>query len=260
MRSFTLSLFVCFLLVLLLLELSESARGRTRSKNRSTSRARKNKSSGKGGSRYKTNKYQPIIPTSKTSPVLVSQTRQGSRSNVLTKAVVVYLGLRTFSYANALVYRDGYPMFRRGFVSIPAERAVRVTSEEQRLLDVNGTSCRGNEASNFTLRGEIDEGLIDTITIVKYKSTGENKRHQGDTVTLEDIKNQDFEVRSLTRYNTTILNGTSCTQVEKIVEGTMVVMYKTNPNAAIAIQVNNQLIVFAFALFAISPVVRFTCY
>ena len=151
-------------------------------------------------------------------------------------------------------------MFRRGFVRIPEERAVRITFEEERLLYANGTSCLGNETANFTLRGEIDKEVINNITIVKYESTGENKTYQGDIVSLDDIKNQDFEVRSLARYNTTILNGTSCTQVEKIVRGTMVLMYETYPNAAIILQVNNQLIVLAFALFAISPVVKFTYY
>ena len=202
-----------------------------------------------------------MIPTSKTSPVLVSQTIQGSRrSNALRKAVVVYLGLRTYGYVDALVYRGGYPMFRSGFVGIPEQRAVRITFEEERLLYANGTSCLGNETANFTLRGEIDNELIYNITIVKYESTGENKTYQGDTVSLEDIKNQDFEVRSLARYSTTILSGTSCTQVEKIARGTMVIMYETNPNTAIILQVNNQLVVFSFALFAISPVVKFTCY
>lgn len=261
MRSFTLSLLVCFLLFSFLLELSESARGRTRSKNRSTGQTTKNKSSGKGSSGSKTNKDKRMIPTSKTSPVLVSQTIQGSRrSNVLRKAVVVYLGLRTYGYVDALVYRGGYPMFRSGFFRIPEERAVRITFEEERLLYANGTSCLGNETANFTLRGVIDKEVIDNITIVKYESTGENKTYQGDTVSLEDIENQDFEVRSLARYNTFILNGTSCTKVEKIVRGTMVLMYETHPNAAIILQVNNQLIVLAFALFAISPVVKFAYY
>ena len=261
MRSFTLSLLVCFLLFSFLLELSESARRRTRSKNRSTGRTTKNKSPGKGSSGNKTNKDKPMIPTSKTSPVLVSQTIQGSRrSNALTKAAVVYLGLRAYGYADALVYRGGYSMFRRGFVRIPEERAVRITFEEERLLYANGTSCLGNETANFTLRGEIDKEVINNITIVKYETTGESKTYQGDTVSLEDIKNQDFEVRSLVRYNTTILTGTSCTQVEKIVRGTMVLMYETYPNAAIILQVNNQLIVLAFALFAISPVAKFTYY
>lgn len=261
MRSFTLSLLVCFLLFSFLLEISESARGRTRSKNRSRGKTTKNKSSGKGSSGNKTNKDKPIIPTSKTSPVLVSQTIQGSRrSNALTKAAVVYLGLRTYGYADALVYRGGYSMFLSGFVRIPEERAVRITFEEERLLYANGTSCLGNETANFTLRGEIDKEVINSITIVKYESTGENKTYPGDTVSLDDIKNQDFEVRSLARYNTTILTGTSCTQVEKIVRGTMVLMYETYPNAAIILQVNNQLIVLAFALFVISPVVKFTYY
>ena len=64
------------------------------------------------------------------------------------------------------------------------------------------------------------------------KKTGMTKTYYGDTISLGDIAEQDFEVTTRARYNTTIINGTSCTQVEKIVQGTMVTMYETNPNTA----------------------------
>ncbi|XP_068720728.1 uncharacterized protein [Montipora capricornis] len=152
--------------------------------------------------------------------------------------------------------RGGYPMYRRDFVRIPDERAIRVTYEEERLLNASRDSClRQSLSKTSTFREEIDDNLTDTKTTVKYERTGENKTfHNEDTFFLEnsysrvpaahphpeipkvsppprEIQDQNFEVRSLARYNTTIINGTSCMQVEKLVRGTVMIrMYETNPN------------------------------
>lgn len=67
-------------------------------------------------------------------------------------------------------------------------------------------------------------------TTVRYKRTGVTETYYKDTVSLEDINEQHFEVIRLARYNTTIAEGINCTQVEKGVEGTMVTLYETNPN------------------------------
>ncbi|XP_068718612.1 uncharacterized protein [Montipora capricornis] len=273
MRPLTVSLLFVFITFLLLLELSESGRGRgagggkgrgagggkgrggrgrsgsgTPSKSKTGTKKR-----GLGGSGSKVGKYQPIKATSKTSPVIIRQTKLGSRSNFLTKAVVVYAGIRLYNFGNAPVYRKGYPMYRRDLVSIPEERAIRVLYEEERLLNASGDSCLEQSLSkNYTLREEIDDNLIDTKTTVKYETTGENKTfHNNDTFVLKDIQDENFEVRSLARYNTTIINGTSCMQVEKIVRGTMIRMYETNPNRATAIQINNQLMEAIIALLTV---------
>jgi len=70
------------------------------------------------------------------------------------------------------------------------------------------------------------------------------------TISLEDMNDQDFEITTLARYNTSIVAGTACTQVEKILQGTMVTMYKTNPNEASLLKINNLLLPVVFSLFA----------
>ena len=260
MRPLKVSLLFVFITFLLLLELSESARGRGAGGGRGPSGSRTpsnlktaTKKRGSDGSGSKVDKYQPIKATSKTSPVIIRQTKLGSRSNFLTKSVVVYAGIRRYNFGNAPVYRSGYPMYRRDLVRIPDERAIRVIYEEERLLNASGHSCLEQSLSkNYTLREEIDDNLIDTKTTVKYETTGENKTfHNNDTFVLKDIQDGNFEVRSLARYNTTIINGTSCMQVEKILRGTMIRMFETNPNRATAVQINNQLMEAIIALLTV---------
>lgn len=242
------------LAVFALLEFSDAARGRGGgsrsggSRSRSGSRS-KSKSSG-SSSKPKVTKYTPIKATTSRSPVIVRQTKLGSRSNTFTKAVVGYVVLR-HAFATAPVYRHGYPMYR-SYVTIPDERAVRVTYEEEKLLGANGSLCLGLSSQNYTMREGIgEEDLVELNTTVKYKKTGLTKMFHGDTISLEDIKEQEFEVTTRARYNTTIINGTSCTQVEKIVQGTMITMYETNPNTASTAHINNKLIATIIALFAV---------
>lgn len=118
----------------------------------------------------------------------------------------------------------------RSYVSIPEKRAVRVTYEEESLLNDAGQQCVADSSTEQTLREGIDKNLVELNTTVTYKKTGETKKYYGDTISLEDINEQDFEVTTRARYNTTIVEGTSCTQVEKKVQGTMITLYETNPN------------------------------
>ena len=268
---------LCTVLLLLsltlfaLLEFSDAARGRGGGSTSSGSRSSGSRSGGgrSGGGRSrsgsssrsysrfsgssskpKVTKYTPIKATTSRSPVIVGQTKLGSRSNTLTKAVVGYVVLR-YAFATAPVYRRGYPMYR-SYVTIPEERAIRVTYEEEKLLNANGSLCLGNLTQKHTLREGIgEEDLVELNTTVKYKETGLTKTYHGNTISLEDIKEQEFEVTTRARYNTTIINGTSCTQVEKIVQGTMITMYETNPNTASTAHINNKLIATIIALFAV---------
>ena len=254
--------FLVLLTVFASLESSDAARGRgggSRSGgSRSSSKSRSNsRSSGsKSSLKPKVTKYTPIKATTARSPVIVRQTKLGSRSNTFTKAVVGYVVLR-YALATAPVYRQGYPMYR-SYVTIPKERAVRVTYEEEKLLDANRRLCLGQSSEKYTMREGIGEGdLVELNTTVKYKKTGMTKTYYGDTISLEDIADQDFEVTTRARYNTTIINGTSCTQVEKIVQGTMVTMYETNPNTASIAHTNNKLIATIIALFTVIHALRF---
>lgn len=118
----------------------------------------------------------------------------------------------------------------RSYINIPENRAVEVTSEKKTLLDSNGFLCLGKSSQIHKLRDGIDDKPIEMKTTVRYKRTGVTETYYKDTVSLEDISEQHFEVTRLARYNTTTAEGINCTQVEKGVEGTMVTLYETNPN------------------------------
>ena len=247
---------VLALIVFVSLDFSDAARGRggggskggggSRGGSRSSSSSRSrssSKSSGKSGSSYKSKitKNTPIKATSVRSPVIVRQTKVGSRSNTFTKAFVGYLVLR-HAFSSAPVYRQGYPMYR-SYVTIPKKRAVRVVYEEEKMLDADGELCVGQSSEKRTLREGIDENLVELNTTVKYKGSGDTQTYHGlnTSISLKDIKEQEFEVTSRARYNTTIIEGTNCTQIEKNVRGTMIAMYETNPDAGSPIYVNKKL-------------------
>ena len=62
----------------------------------------------------------------------------------------------------------------RSYVSIPEERAVRVTYERERLLYDKGDLCLGSSTGSQTVKEGIDDNLVDLNTTVKYKN-GEPK-------------------------------------------------------------------------------------
>ena len=225
-------LFLLFITAILLVELSEAARGGGRGGSRGRSRGSRSRSRSSSRSRSTSKpiitKYTPIKATTVRSPVIVSQTKLGSRSSTFKKVLVGYIVYR-YAYSNAPVYRRGYPMYG-SYVTIPDKRAVRVTFEEESLLNNAGQRCLGDSSTPQTLREGIDKNLVELNTTVKYKKTGETKKYYGDIVSLKDINEQDFEVTTRARYNTTIVEGTSCTQVKKKVQGTMITLYETNPN------------------------------
>ena len=231
----------------------EAARGRSsggsRSKIRSKSKSKNSRSSGgssssgSSGSKPKITKYTPIKATTIRSPVITRQTKLGSRSDTFTKVLVGYMVFR-YTLATAPVYRRGYPMYG-SYVSIPEKRAVRVIYEEQKLLNAKGELCLNQSSANQTLREGINDNLVELNTTVKYED-GEMQSYYGinSTISLEDIKEENFEVISRARYNTTIVEETSCAQVESKISGTMIEMYETNPNIADHLRLSNNLLYF----------------
>lgn len=226
---------------------SSSSRSRSTSRNSGSSRSR---SSGGSNTVYKTTKYTPIPATSKRSPVIVTQTTKGLRTNTFTKVFFGYMVVR-YTLGNAKVYRYGYPMYR-SYVIIPKDRAVRLTSEESKLMDADGNLCvnETKKGKMQNLREGIDEYLLELNTTIMYKKTGGVLRRTGinQTVSLKDIKDEDFVLMSNARYSITIVNGTNCTQLEKKVEGTMVIMYQTNPNTAGTVYISCKLLLAGIAL------------
>ena len=243
-------------IAVLTVQLIEAARGRGGgrsggSRSRGSSRSRSRGSS----SKPKITKNTPIKATTVRSPVIVSQTKSGSRSSTFKKVLVGYIVYR-YAFSDAPVYRRGYPMYG-SYVTIPDKRAVRVTFEEESLLNNAGQRCLGDSSTLQTLRDGIDKHLLELNTTVKYKKTGETKKYYNDTISLEDINEQDFVVTTRARYNTTIVEGTSCTQVEKKIEGTMITLYQTNPNIASTLYINNKLLASVFSMFIITHAFQF---
>ena len=149
-----------------------------------------------------------------------------------------------YTFTTAPVYRRGYPMYG-SYVSIPEKRAVRVIYEEQKLLNAKGELCLNQSSANQTLREGINDNLVELNTTVKYED-GEMQSYYGinNATSLEDIKEENFEVISRARYNTTIVEKTSCVQVESKINGTMIEMYETNPNIADHLRLSNNLLYF----------------
>lgn len=244
------ALFLVLLVTFMMVELSQTARGvrggRSRGGSRGSSRSR---SRTRASSKPKITKYTPIPATSVRSPVIVKQTRMLSRSSTVKKVVAAYL-VHRYVFSNAPVYRSGYPLYR-SYVAIPKNRAVRLSHDEEKLLDDQGDLCLGKLAGNRTLEEGIDKNLIELNTTVKYNDGTTVRLHGFDnTISLEDIKDQEFQITTLARYNTSIVAGTTCTQIEMSVQGTMVTMYETNPNRANLLNINNKLLSLVFSLFA----------
>ena len=243
MRVSTVVLFIS-IAILLIAVLSAEARGRgggRSSGGRSRSSSKSRSSSGGSSSKRKISKYTPIKATSVRSPVIRSQTRLGSRTSSLSNVVAGYVFTR-YLLSNAPVYRSGYPMYRC-YVKVPTERALRITYEEEKLMKASGHSCLWPLTTKATLMEGIDQNRTSLTTTITYKKSGRIKTIHGDEVSLEDINEQDFEIKTVAQYNTTIVDGTSCSRVEKTVRGTMITLYETNPNKASVLFANTELLV-----------------
>ena len=139
MRLYPVVLFLIIItLMSVMLELSQAARGRSGG-SRGSRKSSGSKSSSGSGSKTKVGKYDPIKPTTVRSPVIVKQTKVGSRSDVLKRVLFGYV-VYSYAFGKAPVYRGGYPMYG-SYVTIPEKRAVRITYEEQTLLNDGGHKC-----------------------------------------------------------------------------------------------------------------------
>jgi len=194
----------------------------------------------------------PIEPVKFCTPVIKSQTIRGSRTKLFTRVASGYLVMR-YALNKAPVYREGFPVNGR-YVSIPEERAVRISPERVSLLDANGNFCLG-----YSSMPRVEKNLVEMKTTVIYKTNSEKVYitilyDVNNTFSLEDIKEKNFTVTILTRYNITVLRDTDCTQVEKQINGTMIEMYETNPNFI------SQLIgLIFFSLFFLIPCICWCC-
>ena len=208
-------------------------------------------------SSFKVSKTMPIQPVNFCTPVIKSQTTRGSRSKVFTRAASGY-HVRRYALKKAPVYREGFPVYEK-YVSLPEERAVRISSERVSLLDANGNLCLGYSSISRTLKDGLEKNLVELKTTVIYKTNPEKVYMTilygvNNTISLEDIKEKNFTVTSLARYNVTVLRDTDCTQVEKQINGTMIEMYETNPNF-----ISQLISVIVFSVFFLLPVTCGCC-
>ena len=254
MRNIT-TLSVIIVVVLLLLS-DVDARGGRGGGRSSGSRGSRGGSSGtsrtSGGSRStgrRITRTTPITPTTFRTPVIKAQTRSVSRTKLFTKFAAGYLVTR-YILLKAPVYRDGFPV-HGSYVSIPEDRAVRVSTERVRLLDSNGSLCLGLSPINQTLEEGIENHLLELETTVKYKDSPQKDESLfgvNNTVSLEDIKEKNFTVTTRARYNVTVLQDTNCTQVETQFNGTMVQLYEFNPNTGSILGLNFRLSLTSFLM------------
>ena len=205
-----------------------------RSRGGSTSRGRSRFS---GSSKTKITKTTPIKPVRFRTPVIKSQAKRGSQTKLFTRAAAGYL-VTKYALSKAPVYWKEFPDYGR-YMSIPEERAVRLSSERVSLLDANGNLCLGNSSIPRTLKEVIGKNLFELNTTVIYKTDPEKViRLYGieNTVSLEDIKDKNFTVTTRARYNVTVIvtENTNCTQVERQVNGTMIELFEDNPDAEIS--------------------------
>ena len=232
---------VCTLLTLAFFMLIAEASARVRFRVR---RIRYTYRSSSGGSwKPKITKTTPIKATKFSSPVIKSQAKLGSRTQLFTKFAAGYLFTR-YLLSVAPVYRGGFPVYG-SYVSIPEKRAVRLTSETVSLLDSNGRFCLGQSSRTRSLKEGIENSLIEVRTTVKYQgSLKDDKTFTGikNTVPLKDVKDKNFTVTSRARYRIPVVENTQCRQVEKKVSGTMIQLYEYNPNAAGLISIDLRLI------------------
>ena len=227
------------LVVVLLLDVTDARGGRGGGRGRSWagSRGRSRRTLRRTSSlKPRITKNTPIKPTTFRTPVIYSQTKILSRSKLFTKVETGSYIVTRYLLATAPVYRVGFPVHGI-YVSVPAQRAVRVSSETERLLDSTGSLCLGLPYQFHTLKQGIERSLIELNATVKYydgkKETvfGVNK-----TVSLKDIKENNFSVITRAQYNVSVVENTKCTQVEEQVNGTMIQLFQFNPNAPNAAQ------------------------
>ena len=188
---------------------------------------------GTGTSKSGITKTTPIKPVKFSTPVIKAQTIRGSRTKLFTRVASGYLVLR-YALNKAPVYREGFPVSAK-YVSIPEERAVRISSERVSLLNSDGNLCLSENTSVLrSFKDGIAKNLVELKATVIYRTNPEKVTilyGVNDTVSLDDIKDKTFTVTIRTRYNVTVVRDTDCTQLEKQVNGTMIDLYEFNPNA-----------------------------
>jgi len=168
----------------------------------------------------------PIQPTSFESPVIISQTTQGLRSNTYKKFAFGKLTLQ-YDLDTAPVYRQGYPLYRY-YIALRADRAARIIKEELKLLDDKGKLCLTKSSEKKTLEKGIDGKLVKyTYSLSVNHGMGMTWPTKIDgTINLQDPNTKYFGVTVRAKYCSPIVADTTCTQIEATVEAAVVAIVK----------------------------------
>lgn len=168
----------------------------------------------------------PIQPASFQSPVIISQTTQGLRSDTYKKFAFGKLTLQ-YDLGTAPVYRQGYPLYRY-YIALRADRAARIIKEELKLLDDKGKLCLRKLSEKKTLEKGIDDKLVKYTYSLSVdhgmKMTWPTKIDG--TINLQDPNTKYFGVTVRAKYCSPIVEGTTCTQIEATVEAAVVPIVK----------------------------------
>ena len=130
--------------------------------------------------------------------------------NTLQELRLVISIVTTYALNKAPIYRKGFPVYEK-YVSVPDERAVRISSERVSLLNSDGNLCLSENSSvPRSLNDRIEKNLLELKTTVIYKTNPEKVTilyGVNDTVSLDDIKDKNFTVTIRTRYNVTVVES-----------------------------------------------------
>lgn len=168
----------------------------------------------------------PIQPTSFQSPVIISQTKQGLRSNTYKKFAFGKLTLQ-YDLGNAPVYRQGYPLYRY-YIALRADRAARIIKEQLKLLDDKGKLCLTKSSEKKTLEKGIDRKLVKytySLSVNHGMRMTWPTKIDG-TINLQDPNSKSFAVTVRAKYCSPIVADTTCTQIEATVEAALVAIVK----------------------------------
>jgi hypothetical protein len=162
-------------------------------------------------------------------PVHVRQARVGTPPN-LARNVFVGYKVHNYGLSNGPVYRKQYYLHKTE-VKIPEDRAIRLYFTKKIMVDTNGKLCL-NSSNNYTLVNDSNDSMSSVVTEVRYEKLYGGKKRiiygENETVTVtidKDSFDQSVEVSSLVKYNGTIVAKTNCTQIQRVMNGTVVRMY-----------------------------------
>jgi hypothetical protein len=168
--------------------------------------------------------------------------------------------VHNYALKSGPLYRQSYYLHNTE-VKIPEERAIRVNFTKKFMLDSNGKVCLNSSTSN-TLMHDLNKDVILAVTEVRYEKLYEGKKRTtyGENITVTIDKNsldQSVEVLTLVKYNGTIVAKTNCTQIQRVMNGTVVDMYATNPD--VEDESNFIVLMVLLSIFLILPAFLMIC-